>query len=91
MLGPCMSSTSYGLVVRGELGASYVSTFEEMTICAHDGITETTGEIIDPSHSMPCSSGLPASDSTLLSLTPLDTNNDDAAACTAELTKSHRP
>jgi hypothetical protein len=40
---------------------------------------------------MPCSSGLPASDSTLLSLTPLDTNNDDAAACTAEPTKSHQP
>ncbi len=45
-----MSTTRYRLVVKGVLGARYASAFEEMTISAHDGITEITGEIVDPSH-----------------------------------------
>ena len=40
----------YRLVVKGELGARYASAFEGMTICAHDGITEITGAVIDAAH-----------------------------------------
>ncbi|MBV9422184.1 MAG: hypothetical protein JOZ98_04690 [Solirubrobacterales bacterium] len=43
-------SQRYRLVVRGELGARYASAFEGMTICAHDGITEITGAVIDAAH-----------------------------------------
>ena len=46
----CMSPARYRLVVKGELGARYASAFEEMTIFAHDGITEITGAIIDQAH-----------------------------------------
>ena len=45
-----MSLTRYRLVVKGELGDRYASAFEGMTIFTHDGITEVTGEITDPSH-----------------------------------------
>jgi len=45
-----MSAHDYRVVVEGELGARYASAFEGMTVSAHDGVTEISGSIIDPSH-----------------------------------------
>ena len=45
-----MSSHRYRVVVEGELGPRYASAFDGMTVFAHDGRTEITGPIIDPSH-----------------------------------------
>ena len=76
----CMSSTHYRLVVKGELGARYASAFDEMTISAHDGITEITGEIIDPSHLQGLLERIAGLGLTLRSVTPLDMENGEAAA-----------
>ena len=86
-----MPPTHYRLVVKGELGARYASAFEEMTIYAHDGITEITGEIIDPAHLQGLLERIAGLGLTLHSLTPLDTENGEAAAYTPEATKSDRP
>ena len=75
-----MSPTRYRLVVRGELGARYASAFEEMTISAHDGITEITGEIIDPSHLHGLLDQITGLGLTLRSVTPLDMENGEAGA-----------
>ena len=75
-----MSPTHYRLVVKGELGARYASAFEEMTISAHDGITEITGEIIDPSHLQGLLERIAGLGLTLHSVTPLDTENSEAVA-----------
>ena len=68
-----MSLTRYRLVVKGELGARYASAFEGMTISAHDGITEITGEIIDPSHLQGLLERIAGLGLTLHSVTPLET------------------
>ena len=75
-----MSPTHYRLVVKGELGARYASAFEGMTISAHDGITEITGEIIDPSHLQGLLERIAGLGLTLHSVTPLETENGEAAA-----------
>ena len=85
-----MSPTRYRLVVKGELGARYSSAFEEMTISAHDGITEITGAIIDPSHLQGLLERIASLGLTLHSVTPLDTENGEAASHTPEATKSDR-
>ncbi len=74
-----MSSTHYRLVVEGELGARYASAFEGMTISAHDGITEITGQIIDQSHLQGLFERIADLGLMLHSLTPLDVANSDAA------------
>ena len=74
-----MSPTHYRLVVEGELGARYASAFEGMTISAHDGITEITGQIIDQSHLHGLLERIADLGLTLHSLTPLDVANGDAA------------
>ena len=86
-----MSPTRYRLVVKGELGARYASAFEEMTISAHDGITEITGEIIDQSHLQGLLERIAGLGLTLHSVTPLDAENGEAAAHTPEATKSDGP
>jgi hypothetical protein len=50
MLSSRMPPENYRLVVKGELGPRYASAFKDMTISAHDGVTEITGEVIDPAH-----------------------------------------
>ena len=75
-----MSPTRYRLVVKGELGARYASAFEEMTISAHDGITEITGEIIDQSHLQGLLERIAGLGLTLHSVTPLDAENGEAAS-----------
>ena len=75
-----MSPTRYRLVIKGELGARYASAFDEMTISAHDGITEITGGITDPAHLQGLLERIAALGLTLYSLAPLDTENGEAAA-----------
>ncbi len=86
-----MSPTHYRLVVKGELGDRYASAFEEMAISAHDGITEITGGITDPSHLQGLLERIAGLGLTLHSVTPLDAENGEAAAHAPEPTKSDRP
>ena len=50
-----------------------------MTISAHDGITEITGQILDQSHLQGLLERIADLGLTLRSLTPLDVANNDAA------------
>ena len=59
-----------------------------MTISAHDGITEITGEIIDPSHLQGLLERIAGLGLTLHSVTPLETENGEASAQIPEETKS---
>ncbi len=86
-----MSPTDYRIVVKGELGPRYASAFEGMAISAHDGITEITGQILDPSHLQGLLERIAGLGLTLHSVTPLDTENGEAAAQTPETTKCDRP
>ena len=45
-----MASQHYRVVIKGELGPRYASAFEGMTVRAHDGVTDITGQITDPAH-----------------------------------------
>jgi hypothetical protein len=76
----CMSAHRYRLVVEGELGPRYASAFDGMTVSAHDGQTEITGPIIDPSHLHGLLERVTGLGLTLHSLTPLDTDNAEAEA-----------
>ena len=63
-----------------------------MTISAHDGITEITGEIIDPLHLQGLLERIAGLGLTLHSLTPLETDNGEATAHSPQPpTKSDRP
>ena len=84
-------STSYCLVVKGELGARYASAFEDMTVSAHDGITEITGGIIDQAHLQGLLERIAGLGLTLQSLNPLDTENDEDALQALEQTNRDRP
>ena len=86
-----MSPTRYRLVVKGELGARYASAFEGMTISAHDGITEITGEIIDPSHLQGLLERIAGLGLTLHSLTPLEKRTARRRHTIPEPTKSDWP
>ena len=70
-----MPPTHYRLVVKGELGARYASAFEGMTISAHDGMTEITAEIVDPSHLQGVLERIAGLGLTLHSVTPIDVEN----------------
>jgi hypothetical protein len=67
-----MPAHNYCLVVKGELGPRYASAFEDMTIRAHDGVTEITGEIIDPSHLQGLITRVTSLGLILHSITPLE-------------------
>lgn len=84
-----MPPTHYRLVVKGELGSRYASAFEEMTVSTHGGITEITGEIIDPAHLHGLLERMANLGLEVYSLTPVDTG--EAASETPEPTKSDRP
>lgn len=75
-----MSVQRYRLIVEGELGTRFASAFEGMTVCAHDGITEITGPVIDPSHLHGLLDRITGLGLTLRSLTPVDPNGVDPAA-----------
>lgn len=82
-----MPATHYRLVVHGELGSRYASAFEGMTISAHDGLTEMTGTIIDPSHLQGLLERIASLGLTLYSVTPLDAESG-AATSNHQTTKS---
>ena len=84
-----MPPTHYCLVVKGELGPRYASAFDEMTISAHDGITEISGEIIDSAHLHGLLERIDGLGLAVHSLTPLDTS--EAASDPPQPTRSERP
>lgn len=84
-----MSPSYYRIVVKGELGPRYASAFEEMMVSSHDGITEITGEIIDPAHLNGLLERIAGLGLEVHSLTPLDASG--AASDTPEPTKTERP
>ena len=77
-----MSAHRYRVVVEGELGPRYTSAFDGMTISAHDGRTDITGPIIDPSHLHGLLERIAGLGLTVHSLTPLDTEDAQAGALT---------
>lgn len=77
MLATMSSQPRYRLIVEGELGPRYASAFEGMAVSAHDGITEITGPVIDPSHLQGLLERISDLGLTLCSLTALDTEKAD--------------
>ena len=67
-----MSAHRYRVVVEGELGPRYASAFDGMALSAHDGRTEMTGPIVDPSHLHGLLDRIAGLGLTVHSLTPLD-------------------
>jgi hypothetical protein len=80
-----MPAQNYRLVVKGELGPRYASAFEDMTISAHDGVTEITGEIIDPSHLQGLIARVTSLGLILHSLTPLEQVDSHTRAPPAQI------
>ena len=70
-----MSTQHYRLVVEGELGPRYAAAFDRMTISAHDGVTEITGPIVDPSHLQGLLERIAGLGLSLRSVVPLDAEN----------------
>jgi hypothetical protein len=77
-----MSPSRYRIVIEGELGPRYASAFDGMTLCAHDGETDITGPIIDPSHLQGLLEPIAALGLKLHSLNPLETENAEAGVHT---------
>jgi len=75
-----MSAHRYRVVVEEELGPRYASAFDGMTIFAHDGRTEITGPIVDPSHLHGLLDRITGLGLTVHSLTPLDSEDAQADA-----------
>jgi hypothetical protein len=73
-----MSAHRYRVAVEGELGPRYASAFDGMTLSAHNGRTEITGPIVDPSHLHGLLERIAGLGLTLYSLTPLDTEDAEA-------------
>ena len=91
MLATPMPPQRYRLIVEGELGPRYASAFEGMAICAHDGVTEITGPVIDPSQLHGLLERITGLGLTLRSLTPSDTENAEAPAHQPQPTRGDRP
>ena len=79
-----MPAHRYRVVVEGELGPRYASAFDGMTLLAHDGRTDITGPIIDPSHLRGVLERIAGLGLTLYSLTPLDSEREPADVPAAE-------
>ena len=75
-----MFAHRYRVVVEGELGPRYASAFDGMTLFAHDGRTEMTGPIVDPSHLHGLLERITGLGLTVHSLTPLDSEDAHAGA-----------
>jgi hypothetical protein len=83
-----MAAQHYRLVVKGELGARYASAFEGMSISAHDGLTDITGQITDPAHLQGLLDRVAGLGLTLHSLTPLEADNGEARRAAPSSTTS---
>jgi hypothetical protein len=88
-----MSAHRYSIVGEGELGPRYASAFDGMTLSAHDGRTEITGPIVDPSHLHGLMERIAGLGLTVHSLTPLDTEDTlaDGSPPTPPARVSHDP
>ena len=75
-----MSPHRYRIVIKGELGPGYASAFDGMTIRAHNGETEISGPIIDPSHLQGLLERIAGLGLTVHSLNPLETEHADSDA-----------
>ena len=75
-----MSAHRYRVVVEGELGPRYASAFDGMTVFAHDGRTEITGPIVDPSHLHGLLDRIAGLGLTVHSLIPLESEDAQADA-----------
>jgi hypothetical protein len=75
-----MSAQRYRIVVDGELGARYASAFEGMAVSAHDGLTDISGSISDPSHLHGLLERIAGLGLCLRSVTPLDAASDRTSA-----------
>ncbi len=75
-----MSQHGYRIVIEGELGPRYASAFDGMTLRAHDGETEITGPIIDPSHLHGLLERIAGLALTLHSVTPIEMEDAEASA-----------
>jgi hypothetical protein len=75
-----MSAHLYRVAVVGELGARFASAFEGMTFSAHEGGTEMTGRIIDPSHLQALIERIAGLGLRLQSVTPLNADTGRARA-----------
>ena len=73
-----MLPSRYRIVIEGELGPRYASAFDGMTLRAHNGETEISGPIIDPSHLQGLLERIAGLGLTLHSVNPLQTENTDA-------------
>jgi hypothetical protein len=69
-----MAPQRYRLVIKGELGARYSAAFQGMTVSAHDGVTDITGQITDPAHLQGLLERIAGLGLTLHSLTPVETD-----------------
>jgi len=74
-----MSPQQYRLVVKGELGPRYASAFAGMTVFAHDGVTDITGAVIDPSHLQGLLERIAGLGLALHSVIPVETEDAEAA------------
>jgi hypothetical protein len=72
-----MAHQQYRLVVKGELGRRYASAFEGMTVSAHDGVTDITGQIADPAQLQGLIDRIAALGLTLHSLTPVEPDAEE--------------
>ena len=77
-----MSPRRYRIVIEGELGPRYASAFDGMTVSAHNGETDITGPIIDPSHLQGLLERIVGLGLTVHSLNPLEAENAEAGAQT---------
>jgi hypothetical protein len=73
-----MAPQHYLLVVKGELGPRYASAFAGMTVFAHDGVTDITGQITDGAHLQGLLDRIAALGLALQSLAPLEAETGEA-------------
>jgi hypothetical protein len=75
-----MAPQRYCIVVDGELGARFASAFEGMTVRAHEGVTDITGSVSDPSHLYGLLERIAGLGLRLRSVTPVDPPGDRTSA-----------
>jgi len=91
MLWVRMPARRYRLVVEGELGPRYASAFEGMAVSTGEGMTAITGSVIDSSHLSGLLDQIARLGLTLYSVTPLGTENGEAAEPRSQPTQSDGP
>jgi hypothetical protein len=86
-----MAPQYYRLVIKEELGPRYASAFAGMTVSAHDGVTDITGQVIDPAHLQGLLDRIARLGLTLHSLTPLEPESGEAGRVPPSAKPSNGP